>query len=254
MEVEIKFSPPLRPGVLLRRYKRFLADVRCDDGEKLTALCPNTGSMKSCCEPGRPVMLSHHPGDSRKYPYTWEMIRMDKSWVGINTGLPNSLVSMAVRYGMVPELISYTGSRREVPYGRNSRIDLLLEGPPGLCYVEVKNVSLVEGDTACFPDAVSERGTKHLEELMRMVKQGHRAVMLFLVQREDGRVFRPADHIDPAYGETLRRAAEAGVEILPYRAHVSPQGIRWGELIPKDLSPWRPEPAAASSVPAKKAR
>lgn len=255
MEVEIKFAPPLRRATLIKRYKRFLADVRFEDGTVTTALCPNTGSMKSCCEPGRPVLLSYHPPlfpapsqssgtegapkgrrPPRKYPYTLEMIRMDGGWVGVNTALPNNLVALAVNYGMIPELISYTAVRREVKYGANSRIDLLLEGPPGRCWVEVKNVSLVEGDVACFPDAVTERGTKHLEELIRVRQQGDRAVMLFLVQRGDGRLFRPADHIDPVYGDALRRAVEGGVEVLAYRAVVSPEGVRWGDLMPKDLT------------------
>jgi len=241
MEVAIKFYPPLRPATLLKRYKRFLADVRLEDGKILTAHCPNTGSMKSCCEPGRPVMLSFHPGDARKYPYTLEMIRMDGGWVGVNTALPNNLVARAVQYGMIPELMGYSSVRREVRYGVNSRIDLLLEGtssrgPTDLCYVEVKNVSMAEGDTAYFPDSVSERGTKHLNELMSVMKQGHRAMMIFLVQRGDVRLFRPADSLDPLYGQTLRRASEAGVEVLPYQALVSPEGVRWGNLLPKDLS------------------
>lgn len=236
MEVEIKFFPPLRPAVLVKRYKRFLADVRFENGETATVLCPNTGSMKNCSEPGRPVMLSHHTEASRKYPYTWQMIQMEKSWVGVNTSLPNPLVAMAVQYGMIPELIGFPHARREVPLGDRTRLDFLLEGPPGRCYMEVKNVSLVEGDAACFPDAVTERGTRHLEELMKVSQAGDRAVMLFLVQRSDGKVFRPADHIDPVYGETLRRAAASGVEILVYRAQVSPDGIRWGEAMPKDLT------------------
>jgi sugar fermentation stimulation protein A len=235
MEVEIKFQPPLRTGVLLGRRKRFFADVRCDDGETITALCPNTGSMKSCCESGRPVALSYHPETTRRHPYTWEMIKMDAGWVGVNTALPNNLVALAVQYGMIPELISFTKVRREVPCGLNSRIDFLLEGPPGLCYLEVKNVSLVEGKTAYFPDAVSERATRHLEELMRVQKEGHRAVMMFVIQRPDGQIFRPADHIDPVYGKTLRQAAAAGVETLCYRASVSPLGVTWGKDVPKDL-------------------
>jgi len=236
VELEIKFQPPLREGVLIRRYKRFLADVRFSDGETVTALCPNTGSMKSCCEPGRTVLLSYHPERGRKYPYTWEMIRMERSWVGVNTALPNSLVERAVRYGMIPELISYTKVRREVRTGESSRLDFVLEGAPGLCYMEVKNVSLEERGEARFPDAVTERGRRHLNELMRLQREGHRAVMFFLVQRDDVSLFRPADDIDPAYGQALRNAAAAGVEVLAYRAQVSPQGLRWGELIPKDLS------------------
>lgn len=237
MEAEIVFSPPLARGHLLKRYKRFLADVRLESGKVVTVHCPNTGSMKSCSEPGRPVALSYHPDPGRKHRYTWEMIRMDAGWVGVNTALPNGLAGLAAKYGLIPEFISYTDVQREVRYGVNSRIDLLLEGPPGRLWVEIKNVSLLEGGTVCFPDAVTERGKKHLEELTRMVLKGDRAAMLFVVQRPEGNVFRPADHIDPAYGEALRRAAEAGVEVLVYRAVVSPERIRWGDPVPKDLSP-----------------
>lgn len=236
MEAEIVFAPPLARGILLKRYKRFLADVKLESGRTVTAHCPNTGSMKSCSEPGRPVALSYHPDPGRKHRYSWEMIQMPSGWVGVNTGIPNGLAGLAAKYGLIPEFISYSNVQREVRYGVNSRIDLLLEGPPGRLWVEIKNVSLVEGDTACFPDTVTERGKKHLEELVRMVKKGDRATMLFVVQRPDGKVFRPADHIDPAYGQALRQAAEAGVEILVYRAVVSPDRVRWGESVPKDLS------------------
>ncbi len=236
MEAEIIFAPPLERGVLVKRYKRFLADVRLASGRVVTAHCPNTGSMKSCSEPGRPVALSYHPDPGRKHRYTWEMIQMDSGWVGVNTSIPNGLAGLAAKYGLIPEFISYSDVQREVRYGVNSRIDLLLEGPPGRLWVEIKNVSMVEGDVACFPDAVTDRGKKHLEELVRMVQKGDRATMLFVVQRPDGQVFRPADHIDPAYGQALRRAEAAGVEILVYRAEVSPERVRWGNALPKDLS------------------
>jgi sugar fermentation stimulation protein A len=221
----------------MKRYKRFLADVRLESGKVVTVHCPNTGSMKSCSEPGRPVALSYHPDPGRKHRYTWEMIRMDAGWVGVNTALPNGLAGLAAKYGLIPEFISYPEVQREVRYGVNSRIDLLLEGPSGRLWVEIKNVSLLEGDTVCFPDAVTERGKKHLEELTRVVLKGDRAAMLFVVQRPEGNVFRPADHIDPAYGEALRRAAEAGVEVLVYRAVVSPERIRWGDPVCVSLVP-----------------
>jgi sugar fermentation stimulation protein A len=237
VEAEIVFSPSLAFGVLVKRYKRFLADVRLDSGRIITAHCPNTGSMKSCSEPGRPVALSYHPDPGRKHRYTWEMIRMDAGWVGVNTGIPNGLAARAAQYGMIPEFISYPAVRREVRTGVNSRLDLCLEGPPGRLWVEIKSVSLAEGDAIRFPDAVSERGTKHLEELMRVVEKGDRAALLFVVQRPDGKIFRPADDIDPVYGETLRRADDRGVEILVYRAIVSPDRVRWGDPVPKDLSP-----------------
>ncbi|HOW28337.1 MAG TPA: DNA/RNA nuclease SfsA [Elusimicrobiota bacterium] len=232
----MKFHPPLREGVLLRRYKRFLADVRFPDGTVTTAVCPNTGSMRSCCEPGRPVMLSHHPETTRRYAYTWEMIRMERGWVGVNTSIPNNLTALAVKYGAIPELISYTSVRREIPTSRHTRLDLLLEGPIGTCYVEIKNVSLCEGEVAYFPDAVTERGAKHLDELVRLSRQGHKTVMMFVVQREDCSLFKPADAIDPDYGKKLREAAAAGVEILVYQALVSPTSVRWGRCLPKDLT------------------
>lgn len=236
MEAEIVFPHPLQRGVLVKRYKRFLADVRLPSGKTLTVLCPNTGSMRSCSEPGREVALSYHPDPARKYRYTWEMIRMDAGWVGVNTAMPNGLAALAAQYGMIPEFISYPKVRREVRVSVDSRLDLLLEGPPGRLWVEIKNVSMAEGDVLSFPDAVTDRGRKHLEALIRVMETGDRAAMLFVVQRPDGRVFRPADAIDPAYGEALRRAESAGVEVLVYRARVSPERIQWGEEIPKDLS------------------
>jgi sugar fermentation stimulation protein A len=236
MEAEIVFAPPLAQGILLKRYKRFLADVKLESGRTVTAHCPNTGSMHSCCEPGRTVALSYHPDPGRKHRYTWEMIKMGGGWVGVNTAIPNGLAGMAARFGLIPEFISYTKVQREVRCGVNSRIDLLLEGPPGRMWVEIKNVSMVEGDTVCFPDAVTERGKRHLEELTRVVAEGDRAAMLFVVQRSDGMVFRPADHLDPDYGHALRQAAERGVEVLVYRAEVSPDRVRWGGPVLKDLS------------------
>jgi len=237
VEAEIVFPQPLVRGTLVRRYKRFLADVRLASGETLTVLCANTGSMKRCSEPGRPVALSFHPAPHRKYPHTWEMIRMDAGWVGVNTHLPNNLVERALRCGMVPELRGFPGVKREVRHGENTRFDFLLEGPPGRCWVEVKSVSLADDEAATFPDAVTARGTRHLEELTAAAGRGDRAAMVFVVQRPEGKVFRPADAIDPEYGAALRRAAEAGVEILVYRANVSPERIVWGDAVSKDLSP-----------------
>jgi sugar fermentation stimulation protein A len=237
VEIEITYSPPLRPARLIKRYKRFLADVATEEGETFTVLCPNTGSMKTCCEPGRPVRLSRHDVPGRTYPYTLEMIEMGRGWVGVNTGIPNNLVARAAQYGGIPEFISYPTVRREVRYGVNSRVDLLLEGPPGRAWVEVKNVSMLDADAVSFPDAVTERGRTHLEELTRVRRAGDRATMLFVAQRPEGSVFRPADAIDPEYGRALRRAAQAGVEILAYRAVVSPAKITWGPRIPVDLPP-----------------
>jgi sugar fermentation stimulation protein A len=230
----MRFETPLVPGTLIRRYKRFLADVRLEDGSVITVLCPNTGSMRSCDLPGAPVLLSRHDSPTRRYPFTWEMIRVGRGWVGIHTGHPNGVVREAILAGRVPELTGYEEVRREVPFGReNSRIDLLLRKGDRLCYVEVKNVTLaVGGGVAAFPDAVTQRGTKHLRELSGVARAGHRAVIFYFLGRADCRVVRPADEIDPEYGRTLRRALRAGVEPLAYRARVRPKGIRLADPVP----------------------
>ncbi|EHQ53143.1 sugar fermentation stimulation protein [Ectothiorhodospira sp. PHS-1] len=233
------FSQPLASGILQRRYKRFLADVLMDDGETITAHCPNTGSMLGCMTPGSRVWLSRSEDPKRKYPHTWELVEADGAIVGIHTGRANTLVEEAIRAGRVPELAHFTGLRREVKYGlHNSRIDLLLDLDGVDCYVEVKNVTAAvqEGGVALFPDAVSSRGSKHLRELIAMVEAGHRAALIFCVQREDVHGVRPADAIDPEYGIWLRRAHAAGVEVLALGARVSPCGIELMRPLPVDLS------------------
>jgi len=217
--------PPLTPGTLIRRYKRFLADVELADGSSVTVHCPNSGSMKGCAAPGSPVFLSLSANPGRKYPYTWELVQVNGFWVGINTALPNRLVHEAILNGTIAELQGYTSIRPEVPYGEHSRIDLLLEGPAGRCFVEVKNVTMVEDDQALFPDAVTTRGQKHLNELMRVVREGDRGVIFYTVQRGDGDCVSPADSIDPEYGRLLRLALTSGVEAFAYRASVSPREI-----------------------------
>lgn len=225
----MKFATSLLPARLLRRYQRFLADVELADGRRLTAVCPNTGSMLGCCEPGSPVWLSESDSPTRKYRHTWELVQVGRVKVGINTGLPNRLVEEAITDGVIGELAGYDGLRREVPFGsESSRVDLLLSavGRPD-CYVEVKNVTAaVTAGVALFPDAVSARAAKHLRELMRLVAAGQRAVLVYCVQRGDVREVRPADAIDPLYGRTLREARAAGVEVLAYRARVSTRAIR----------------------------
>jgi len=230
------FKVPLVTGILIQRYKRFLADIRLDSGEYVTAMCPNTGSMKTCKTPGWRVALSPAENPERKTRFTWEMIHNGTCWIGINTHLANGIVAEAVMSGAIPELSGYALLRREVKYGRNSRIDLLLQDGDRQCYVEVKNVTLVEADgNYQFPDAVTERGRKHLSELVKMVGEGHRAVMVFLIQRSDGHIFTPARHIDPDYAEALIEARQNGVEILPCRAEVSPEKIEIVEQIDFEL-------------------
>lgn len=227
---------PLTEGVLVRRYKRFLADVLLPDGRTITAHTANTGSMRGCSEPGRPVWLSWH-GDrpGRKYPYSLEMIRMPGGLVGINTGIPNRLVRAAALAGVIPEFGRVARAKSEVAFGA-SRLDLRLTGEDGATtLVEIKNCSLAEDRTALFPDAVTERGRKHLGELAALAESGVRAVLFLLVQRADADRFRPADHIDPLWGKALRAAAGKGVEAIAYRADLDLAGIRMGSRLPVEL-------------------
>jgi sugar fermentation stimulation protein A len=213
---------PLISGRLAKRYKRFLADVILDDGREVTAHCPNSGRMIACSQPGRPVYLSEHDNPRRKLKYTWELISMPTSLVGVNTQLPNRLAAHAIGCGQVRELTGYSDIQREVRVGEHSRLDIRLHAPEKkTCFVEVKNCTLVEDGVARFPDAVTTRGRKHLAELSRLVRTGHRAVMFYLIQRMDAVLFRPADDIDPAYGEALRAACADGVEIVVYDVTIS---------------------------------
>ena len=224
----MKFNQTLIPATLIKRYKRFLADVEMDDGSVITAHTPNTGSMKGCCEPGSRVWLSDSGNPARKYPWSWELVETSPGVItGINTGLPNKLVMEGIENGAIKQLQGYDTLRPEVRYGKeNSRIDLLLEDyrKPS-CYVEIKNVTLAENGTGYFPDAVSKRGSKHLRELGEIVAGGQRGVICFCVQRKDVEEVRPADKIDKQYGDTLRQALARGVEAIAYRADVSPDEI-----------------------------
>jgi sugar fermentation stimulation protein A len=231
----MKIEQPLTPGVLIRRYKRFLADVELENGKQVTAHCPNSGSMLGCDEPGSPVFLSFHDNKNRKYAYTWEMVKVNDVWVGINTQVPNRLVAEAVENNQIPELAGFSDLKREVRVGEHSRLDLVLSRGDESCYVEIKNVTLVENHRALFPDAVTTRGRRHLFELVNLRAQGHRAVIFFLIQRMDGEIFAPADKIDPDYGKTLREVYRSGVEILPYRAKVTPTEITIDTKLPFDL-------------------
>lgn len=231
----MRFDVPLIEARLIRRYQRFLADVELPDGRVATAHTPNTGSMLGCNRPGSRVWLRDSGSAARKYPLAWELVESEPGvLVGINTGLANRLVREGVETGAVAELQGYSSIRPEVRYGNeNSRIDLLLDGADRpRCYVEVKNVTLAEQGRALFPDAATARGAKHLRELSEMVRQGHRAVIFFCVQRGDAEEMGPADRIDPAYGRALREALAAGVEALAYRAEVTVEGIELGRRLP----------------------
>lgn len=228
----MRIEQPLMEVELLKRYKRFLADVRLPSGELLTAHCPNTGSLTGCVPAGARAILRDSQNDKRKLRWTFQTVEVDGTWVNVDTGLPNGLVAEAVEAQRIPELAGYDSQRREVKYGEGSRIDLLLERGEELCYVEVKSTTLAEGDLARFPDAKTERGRKHLEELARMVDEGHRAVIFFCISRGDVERFAPADDIDPKYGETLRRVVEHGVEALAYTTVVEPDSFEMGKRLP----------------------
>ncbi len=228
--------PALICGRLVRRYKRFLADVILADGTVATAHCPNSGRMTGCSSPGQPVYLSYQNNPKRKLKYRWELIDMPTSLVGVNTMVPNRLVAGALRSGAIPLLKGYGEVSQEVVVNAHSRLDLKLTGR-GLpdCYVEIKNCTLVEGGVAMFPDAPTTRGQKHLRELSLLKSRGMRAVIFFLVQRMDARTFAPADHIDPEYGRRLRRAVDQGVEIMAYDTHIDLKGIRLRNALSSSL-------------------
>ncbi len=233
----MRFPDPLIHGLLIKRYKRFLSDVRLDDGQIITAHCANPGSMLGLKEPGIDVWLSPARNPKRKLKFSWELADVDGGLVGINTAHPNGLVEEAILDGTIAELQGYDMLRREVKYGKNSRIDILLQddGKPD-CYVEVKNVHLMrEAGLAEFPDSVTARGAKHLVEMSDMVAEGHRAVMVYLVQRTDCDRFAIARDIDPNYGAALDKALSAGVEAVCYACDIDTVEIRVSRAI--DLAP-----------------
>ncbi len=237
----VRYPSPLVHGTLLGRRKRFFANVRLDGGEVVVALCANTGSLRGVIAPGQRVRLSRAANPERKVPWTWEQARVGRTWVGVNTAVPNPAVEEALRAGLVPLASGRGVVRREVPFGREgSRVDFVVEGdgrPP--LFLEVKNVSMAEGRRALFPDSVTDRGRKHLRELASEVRAGAEAAVLFFVHRAGCREFGPADAVDPAYGRALRWAARQGVRLVAHRAVLDARGVRLGPEIPVDLSPLR---------------
>ncbi|ELR97192.1 DNA/RNA nuclease SfsA [Gloeocapsa sp. PCC 73106] len=222
--------PPLIPGILIRRYQRFFAEIELASGEKIIAHCPNTGRMTGVCQPGSLVQVSPQNNPRRKLPYTWEMIQVKSEiWVGVNTNLPNLVIRLALEKRIFTQLNPhYRAIRSEVPYGKKSRIDFLLtkeeKDPP--VYLEVKNTTLAQANRALFPDTVTTRGQKHLQELMTLLPQAI-AVMLYFINRSDCTEFAPGDEWDPTYGKLLRSAQGQGLLILPCRFEVNPEGIHY---------------------------
>ncbi len=220
------FTPLLRKGHLLKRYKRFLADIELEEGGLVTAHCPNSGAMQGLTVPGTPVWVSLSPNLSRKLPFTWEMAEADGTYVGTNTLAANALAEEAISGGVIQDLQGYQTLRREVSYGQNSRIDFLLETPSHpLTYVEVKNVHLKRGNNAAFPSSVTIRGTKHMRELGERAQQGDDAYVIYVVQRNDCKGFEIAEDIDPMYAQETLKALKKGVKILVYACEVTPKAI-----------------------------
>jgi sugar fermentation stimulation protein A len=232
----VNYVEPLVEAVLLRRYKRFLADIRLPDGSEVTAHCANSGRMTACWEPGVRCRVSFHDKPKRKLKWSLQQTCMGGTWVMVNTALPNRVVEEGIKAGRVAELSGWPIVEREKKLGE-SRIDLRLRDDNVTHWVEVKNVTLVEGGRARFPDAVSVRATKHLGELVRAVQAGDHATLFFHVGRADCDVVGPADDVDPVYGQALRRAVEAGVGVLAYRCDVGLRDLALAERLPIDLSP-----------------
>jgi sugar fermentation stimulation protein A len=220
--------PQLYPGTLVKRYKRFFADIELTTGELIIAHCPNTGPMTGVCQLGAPVQVSFHDNPKRKLAYTWEMIQIDNVWIGINTALPNKLIKIALEQQLFPELGTYQKIRSEVVYGQDnrSRIDFLLEDGDRSIYLEVKNTTWSIEEVAVFPDTETTRGQKHLRELIDVMPTS-RAVMLYLINRGDKTKFAPGDTTDPIYGQLLRTAVAKGLQVLPCRFEVSPKGVKY---------------------------
>ncbi len=229
------FQRPLVPGVLLRRYQRFLADVRLADGSEVVVHCPNSGSMLGCLEKEAPVFCSPSDNPKRRTAFTWEMIKINGNWVGINTLIPNHLIELAAREEALPLFRQVLEVKREVPLTPGTRIDLVVQRQRGPVVVEVKNVTLVRGSQARFPDAVTARGTKHVRELTRLRREGTDTAMVFVVQRTDADSFAPAMDIDPTYAAALEEARQVGVETIALRARVSPRSVCLDRVLPVHL-------------------
>ncbi len=230
----MKFNQSLTHGKLVKRYKRFMADIILDDGTLVTAHCTNSGSMKSCLEPGAEVYLSKSSNPNRKLPYTWEMIKINEGWVGINTANPNTIAREILTENWINELPRFSLVKNEVKFD-DSRFDLYAESDTEKWFFEVKNVTLKDGNFARFPDAVTTRGLKHLNTLVKAGKQGYRVVMLYIVQRIDVDAFAPAWDIDPEYSKGLVCAMKNGVKVYAIQVKVTPESIEPLRQLPYTL-------------------
>lgn len=228
----------LMEGQLLRRYKRFLADVELPGGEQITVHCPNTGAMTGCAEPGSRVWLSTSDSKTRKYPQTWELVETPGGMACVHSARANRVVREAFEAGRIEGFEDFPDIRSEVKYGKGSRADLLLQGTSGRVFVEVKSVTLcLDGGQGVFPDAVSERGRKHLQELQGILDTNTRAVLFFCVFHQGIDRVSAAGEIDPRYRDALEQAIAAGVEVLAWRAAIAPTGIELQQVLPFTLDP-----------------
>ncbi len=231
----MKFNQELIPATLIKRYKRFLADVELPDAKQITVHCPNSGSMLGCSTPGSNVMLSRSDNPKRKYAHTLEMVQEGGVWIGVNTSRTNHLVREALENGVVKEVGIPQFIKAEIKTSPKSRLDFLIEQNGQKTYIEAKNCSLAENRIAMFPDAVTVRGTKHLHELLSLHTAGNKAAVLFCIQRQDADSFSPASHIDPIYSETLKSVYKQGVKVLAYQASVKRDGITIIKKLPVSL-------------------
>lgn len=228
----MQIPEPRQQGYLVKRYKRFLADIRLPDDTILTVHCPNTGSMKGCSTPGSKVIISRSTNPRRKYAWTLEMVRDNSCWIGVNTSMTNQLIQEGLETGIIDDFGQIDSIQREVKVSDSSRLDFLIQANGKKCYIEVKNCSLAENGIALFPDAVTIRGTKHLHELDRLRSDEVETAIIFCVQRTDARSFMPAEKIDPEYAETLFKVHENGVKVIAYQADVNPDNITIARKIP----------------------
>lgn len=227
--------PPLTDAVVIKRYKRFLVDVILEDGREVTAHCPNTGRMTGCWRPGAPAQLSYSDDPRRKLPWTLERVDMGAGWIGVNTHRVNAVVAESLELGLLPGLSGYKRLRREVPVelsGHRARLDLVLDrGRKPDAFIEVKNVTLLEGDSLAFPDAVTARGQKHLQVLQQLVNAGNRGIMIYALNRPEGSCFEVARTVDPAYADALEQAVAGRVEVIPLRLQHNRTGIQAASVV-----------------------
>jgi sugar fermentation stimulation protein A len=232
----MRFSTPLIKGTLVKKYRRFIVDVKLDDGSVVTAHCPTMGPMNGVSEPGHAVLLSDSGLETRRNRLTWELINVDGTWVGVNSAIPQKVLVEAVQEQRIPSLKGFGEIQADVTYGLGNKIDVMLLGMEHNCFIDTFSVSWVEKDTALFPDSPSPRMTKSIRQLKEIAEQGHRAVGFFLVQRGDCSVFKPARQVDKEFHNAMIAAQQAGVEIMVYQAHITPEGITLGTPLPFSLT------------------